>query len=90
MLLCTSGLGQIWQMSGVLNLSALADSTTLLVSGAYQLLGDFHTLPQHILLFSSACRFLVTVSPSTFIGTNKTHMHTHIERDFMSLITTEL
>lgn len=90
MLLYTSGLGQIWQMLGVLNLSALTDSTALLVSGAYQLLGDFHTLPQHM-LFSSACGFLVTVSPSTFIGTNKTQAHAHTERHFFtSSIKTEL
>lgn len=54
MLPYTSGLGQIWQMFGVLNLSALVDSTALLVSGVCQLLGDFHTVPQAhtVLLFS--------------------------------------
>ena len=40
MLMYAGGLGQFWQ---TLNLSALADSKGLLVSGAYLLLGDFHT-----------------------------------------------
>lgn len=56
-------------------------NSALLVSSAYQLLGNFPTLPQHILLFSSACAILVTVSPSTFTGTNKAHMNTHTEED---------
>jgi len=40
MLVCAGGLGQI-QLT--LNLPALVDSTTLLVSRDYLLLGDFHT-----------------------------------------------
>lgn len=51
--LYTSGLGQLWQVFGGGNLSALTiQHLALLVSGAYQLLGASHTAPTPPVLFS--------------------------------------
>lgn len=44
MLVRAGGLVWIWQTLGVLSLTVLVNSTGLLVSKAYQFLGDFHTL----------------------------------------------
>lgn len=70
----TGGLGHIQLPIGILTLSVLAFSKGQPVSGANQFLRDFHTLPLSTFFLSSACSFLVTVSPSAPISA---HKHTH-------------
>lgn len=73
MLVSADGLGHTPQTLAVVSLSALLDSTGPKVSRAYQLLGDFHTLP--LCVYFPSCCFLVTVSVCTQVCIYRARSH---------------
>lgn len=79
LLMAVSAGGLVWfqQALGKLILSVHVVSTGPSVYRAYELLGDFHTLPsQHML----SCCFPITVPPSTSPDTYTAHSHELLQK----------